>query len=75
MRVSANSDEAVEYTDCISAKGEDPKRVFCVWHEKIWLGSSNAGALGNMEYPFIPIAPRLTLGRCDSTSQGYIYEK
>ena len=29
--------------------------------------SSNAGALGNAEYPFIAIAPRSTLARCGST--------
>ena len=30
-------------------------------------GSSNAGALGNAEYPFIAIAPRSTFIRSDST--------
>ena len=45
-----------------------PKRVSCIWHEKIWWrGSSNAGALGNAEYPFIAIAPRSTLARIYST--------
>ena len=29
--------------------------------------SSNAGALGNTEYPFIAIAPRSTLAGSDST--------
>ena len=31
------------------------------------LASDNAGALGNLEYPFIAIAPRSTLTRSDST--------
>ena len=32
-----------------------------------WWGSSNAGALGNVEYPFIGIAPRSTLTQSGST--------
>ena len=48
---------AVEYIDCISAKecpGYDTKQ-------------SDAGALGNVEYPFIAITPRSTLARSGST--------
>ena len=30
-------------------------------------GSSNAGALGNVEYPFIAIAPRSTLASSSNT--------
>ena len=42
--------------------------VSCIWHETIWWwGSSNAGALGNTEYPFIAIARRSTLTRSGST--------
>ena len=34
-----------------------PHRVFCIWHYAIWWwGFSNAGSLGNAEYPFIAIA-------------------
>ena len=32
-----------------------------------WCGSSDAGALGSAEYPFIAIAPRSTLARRGST--------
>ena len=32
-----------------------------------WLGSSNAGALGNAEYPFIAIAPRSILAQSSGT--------
>ena len=39
-----------------------PLTGILVWHEIIWWwGSSNAGAVGNAEYPFIAIAPRFTL--------------
>ena len=45
-----------------------PPRVSWIWHYTIWWwGSSNAGALGNAEYPFIAIAPRSTLARSGST--------
>ena len=38
------------------------RRVSWLWHKKFWWwGSSNAGALGNAEYPFIAIPPRSTL--------------
>ena len=34
-----------------------------IWHKTIWWWDScNAGALGNVEYPFIAIAPRFWLG-------------
>ena len=43
-------------------------RVSWIWHKAIWWwGSSNAGALGNTEYPFIAVAPRSTLARLGST--------
>ena len=39
-----------------------------IWHKTIWWwGSSNAGALGNVEHLFIAIAPRSTLARNGST--------
>ena len=41
-----------------------PQRVSSIWNKTIWWrGSSNAGALGNAEYPFIDITPRSTLAR------------
>ena len=44
------------------------QRVSWIWHETIWWwGSSNAGALGNVEYPVIVIAPRSTLAWHGST--------
>ena len=62
---------AAEYINCI----------FCIWMSVQviwlrtiwWLPSSNAGALGNAEYPFIAIAPRSTLAQNGSTWQGSIY--
>ena len=45
-----------------------PQQVSWIWHETIWWWrSSNAGALGNAEYPFVAIAPRSTLARRGST--------
>ena len=38
-----------------------------------WWGCSNAGALGNVEYPFTPIAPKSILARNGSTWLGPIY--
>ena len=38
-----------------------PTSVLDIWHETIWWGGySNAGALRNVENPFIAIAPRST---------------
>ena len=37
--------------------------LHCIW----WWGPSNAGALGNMEHPFIAIAPKSTQARRGST--------
>ena len=54
--------------DCTSAEGYPPRWVSWVWHWTIWWwGSSDAGALGNVEHSFIAIAPRLTLARYGST--------
>ena len=38
-----------------------------------WWGSSNAEALGNVEYPFIANNPMDTLAQSDSTNQGPMY--
>ena len=44
-----------------------PQRVPWIWHKTIyWWGSSDAGALVNVEHPFIAIAPRSILGRSGS---------
>ena len=60
-KYTAQSAGAVEYTDCIFAKGLDPSTNECprynikpIW----WWGFSNAGALGNAEYPSLPSLPR-----------------
>ena len=48
--------------------GKNPHNK-CLWYDTKqiwWWGSSNAGALGNVEYPFIVIAPRHTMARCGS---------
>ena len=51
---------AAEYTDYISdSLNERPRYDLDI--------SSNAGTLGNAEYPFIAIVPRSTLARSDST--------
>ena len=61
----AQSAGAVEYTDCTSAEvGKTPPNECPGYDTKQsdgW-GSSNAGALGNAEHPFIAIAPRSTRG-------------
>ena len=55
-------------------RGEElPHRGSCIWHRTIWWqGSSNAGDLGNAEYPFIAIAPESTLTRSNTTWKGPI---
>ena len=59
---AAQSAQAVEYTDSISADGEDllPPRL------NKYTGY-NTGALGNTEHPIIAIAPRSSLTRSGST--------
>ena len=71
--IVAQSTGAVEYTDWISA---DPTlRVSWIWHKAISSqGFSNAGDLGNVEYPFISVVPRFTLTWSGSTWKGPIYE-
>ena len=45
-----------------------PYQVSLIWHKTMkWCGSSNTGALGNSEYPFIVIALRSTLAWRGST--------
>ena len=51
---------AIEYTDCFFAEGQDPATSVL---DMIWWGSSNAGAFGNVEYPFINIASWSSLAR------------
>ena len=61
--VSAQLAKAVEYIDSISVEGYDPaQRVSWIWNSTIcrW-DCCNAGALGNVEYSFITIAPRFIL--------------
>ena len=50
---------AVEYTNCISAKGWfSCQRVSWIWHKTIWWwGSSNTRTFGNVEYSHIAITP------------------
>ena len=51
-----------------------PQRVSWIWHYMIWWwGFSNTGALGNVEYLFIAIAPRSTLAWSGSTWYGPIH--
>ena len=53
-----------------------PQWVSCMWHETIWWwGFSNAGAFGNTVYPFIVIAPRLTLAQSGITRSIYLWVK
>ena len=59
---------AIEYTDCFSSDGQDPH-----WTTR-WWGFSNAGALGNAEYPFINIPPMSSLALSGSSWLGPIYE-
>ena len=68
----AQSARAIKYTDYNSADGYPPSHthqwVSWIWHKTIWWwGSSYAGALGNVEHPFIAIASRSTLARSGCT--------
>ena len=55
-------------------RGKTLSTSVLVWHLTIWWwGSSNAGALENVEYPFIASASRSTLTWSGSTWQGPIY--
>ena len=52
----------VEYANCICIWVKKKERMSWIWHQTIsWWSSSNAEALGNVEYPLIAIAPRSTL--------------
>ena len=62
----AQSAEAAEYTDCISASVLDMTQI--IW----WWGPSYARALGNVKYPFIVIAPRSILAQSGRTWYGPI---
>ena len=55
---------AVECSDCASVEGW----VSWMWHWTVWWwGSSDAGALGGAECPFIAVAPRSVLARSGGT--------
>ena len=56
----AESAGAVEYTVCFSAEGYDPIAKKCSRYDTKQLRCSNAGVLGNAEYPFNGITPRST---------------
>ena len=60
---------AIEYTDCHAVEGgKPPPNVSYIWPKAIWWwSSSDAGALGNVENPFITIAPRSTISWSGST--------
>ena len=66
----ALSARAVEYTYCVSTDEPGPPTKRGSW---IWWRGYNPGALGNMEYLFITIAPRFTLARRGSTWKDPIY--
>ena len=57
--ISAQSAGTVEYTDCISTEELDTPQP--IQQASWWWGCSNAGALGNVEYPSTAIVPRSTL--------------
>ena len=59
----AQSAGSVKYTSSIFAERVRlPQQMSGIWHKTIgWWSSSNAGTLGNSEYPFIPLACRFTL--------------
>ena len=59
--------EAAEYTDCISAEGQEPPHNECPGFDAKQWGSINAGPLRNLECPFITITPMSTLAQTDST--------
>ena len=57
--------DAVEYTNCISAEGQDTSNE-CPGYDTKQSGGE-AGTLVNVEYPFIAITPRSTLAQNGST--------
>ena len=58
----------VKYTDCISAEGYTPANDCPEYDtEQSEVKDSNARTLANVEYTFVPIAPRLTPIRSGST--------
>ena len=62
-----NTIAVIDYADnlvLLANTHAQPLRVSCLWHKTAcWWGFSDAGALGNAEYPIIAIAPRSTLAR------------
>ena len=73
---TAQSTEAVEYANCISAEDKDshPTTNVLIWHQTIEGRGFSLGDLGNVEFPFIAIAFRSILTGSDSTCLGPIYE-
>ena len=69
MLYMAQLARAAEYTDCIHAEEKDSPNKYprCDKKKIGWLGSSNAGALGNVEHPLIAIDSKSTLFRRAST--------
>ena len=68
--IIAQSAGAVKYTNCTSAEGYDPQQrsvMYMTLNNLMVWGSSIAGALGNVKYSFIAIAPRSTLFQSGST--------
>ena len=55
----AQSDWSVEYTDCFNAEGEDPPPTSVL---DMTL-NNDAGALGNVEYPFIASVSMSTMAQ------------
>ena len=73
--LTALSTGVVEHTNCISAERRDPTNECSGYDTKSDGGFSNAGVLGNVEYPFIAIDPRDTLVQSSSTWQSYLWLK
>ena len=65
----AQSAGAVEYTDCTSAEGVRPPltSVLDMTLNNLMVRFQQCWSFGNVEYPFIAIAPRSTLARSGST--------
>ena len=59
---------------CRGVRQPPHQQMSWIWHKTIWWqGSSNGGALGNVGYPFIAIAPRFTLAQIGNIWQCLIY--
>ena len=74
LAMTSNSALARSGSACLnSIYVSNSTSVLCMILNCIWWWGSNSGALGNVEYLFIAIAPRSTETSCGRTCWGPIY--